>query len=50
MIRMGRAAAYDIKILIPTLGIMAIALTAACTFSGKGQGAANDGPKLQLGG
>lgn len=48
---MGRAAAYDIKVLLPTLGILSVALAAACAFGNQKQepGSAK-GPKIGLGG
>jgi len=48
---MGRAAAYDFKILVLTLGIIGIAIVAATAFSGRPtpSGAADE-PKLSLGG
>ena len=45
------ATAYDFKVLLPTLGVMALALTAACKFSGQqSQPGDYQGPKLNLGG
>ena len=35
MIKMGRALAYDFNLLLPMLGLLYLALTAACVFADK---------------
>jgi len=48
---MGMAAAYDLKVMLPTLCILSAIVVAACTFgSSSGSGAPSEGKRLSLGG
>lgn len=47
---MGKALAYDFKILLPTLGILHLALAAACKYGGGQQAAQGGAPAVKLGG